>query len=78
METLIEKVTKVIHSTKRNHDNEVCIPDNYIETLFHGDPDISFIREKSEKVIRLINEAEKNNDMEFLKRDFETDIWFTL
>ena len=78
METLIQKVVKVIRSTKRNSDNKIYIPSLCVETLFSDDPDIEIIREKAEKVIKLSNEAEERNDRKFLNRDFETDIWFTL
>jgi hypothetical protein len=76
--TLLEKVLKVIQTSVRDDNNKLMIPDEFVELCFKGDPDVTQIREKAQKAIDLANEAEEKNDIEFLNRDFETDIWLTL
>lgn len=74
--TLLEKVIIVLNNSVRNEANESVIPDSFIESTF--DDEVEIIREKSQKLLTLCNEAEKNGDTDFLKRDLETDIWLTI
>lgn len=78
--TLLEKVIIVLNNSVRNEINESVIPLGFIEGTFDDvdDSEMEIIREKSQKLLTLCNEAEKNGDTDFLKRDLETDIWLTI
>ena len=77
MET-VEKVKLVLQSTVRDDYNRLMIPDEFVELFFRGDPEVKVIREKAQKAVDMVNEAEEKNDIEFLHRDFETDVYLTL
>lgn len=76
METILEKVTFILNCTKRNEQtNKMEYPSEFVLLFLKGDPDLDVIENKARKVIDLFNEAEAKGDIEFLNRDFETDIW---
>lgn len=74
METILEKVTFVLQTTKKVNNKFVYDP-KFVNLFLGGDPDLDVIENKARKFIDLFNEAEAKGDIEFLNRDFETDIW---
>lgn len=75
---IIDKVKDMVDSAIRNDFNQLSIPPKLIEMFYGDDPDFKEIKRKTNKLIKLINEAESKGDTEFLLRDFETDVWFIL
>jgi hypothetical protein len=68
---LIEKIKTVLQVAVRDDNNKLSIPDGYVFWYFSEDPDAPVIKEKSEKIVHLINEAEQRNDVEYLNRDLD-------
>lgn len=73
--TILEKVVFVLENTKKNEKNQMFYPSDFVNLFFKGDPDLEIVEKKSTKVIDLFNEAILSNDVDFLNRDFETDVW---
>lgn len=66
---LNEKIKTVLQVVVRNDNNKLSIPEGYVLWFFSEDPDVLVIKEKTEKLVHLLNQAEQNNDTEFLSRD---------
>ena len=79
MET-VEKVRKVLNSAIGNDNNKLYILPLLFEDMMFGEEEsvILEVKEKAQKAIDMVNEAEEKNDIEFLHRDFETDVYLTL
>lgn len=71
---LIEKIKTVLQVVVRDDNNKLSIPDGYVLWYFGEDPDVTVIEEKAEKIVRLINDAELRNDVEYLNRDLDEEI----
>jgi len=74
METILEKVTFVLQTSKKVNDKFVYNSE-FVKLVFGGDPDFTQVEEKSKRIIDLFNEALEKGDTDFMNRDFETDIW---
>ena len=74
METILEKVTFVLQTSKKVN-NKFIYNSEVVKLFLGGDPDLAQVEEKSKKAIDLFNEALERGDIDFMNRDFETDIW---
>jgi hypothetical protein len=68
---LNEKIKTVLQVVVRGDNNMLLVPDGYILWFFSEDPEVLVIKEKTEKLVRLLNQAEQENDTEFLSRDVD-------
>lgn len=79
MET-IEKVRKVLNSAIRDDNNKLYILPLLFEDMMFGEEEsvIREVKEKAQKLVDMVNVAEENNDIEFLHKDYETEVYPTL
>ena len=66
-----EKIKTVLQVVIRDDNNKLSIPHGYVLWFFSEDPDKFVIEEKAEKLVRLLNKAEQENDSEFLNKDVD-------